>query len=153
VNASAGTTANRPAPVYLADLPETDVRGSFAKKVTTGEFRIMVNGVPSPNGLWMHPPTYGSSQVSYVLGKKYHTFKATAAINDSVKSTGAATGLIFKVRGDGKELWKSGQLKAKGASQQFTISVTDIDRLELEVHCPDSDSNAHAVWVEPQLWP
>jgi serine/threonine protein kinase len=148
-------------PVYLSDLPETDVRpdGSFGKKIRTGPFRIIVNGVPSPNGLWMHPPENRSSHVSYWLGKKYQTFKAAAAINDSVTPPdaetppGAATPLIFKVRGDGKDLWQSQPLQKKGSSQQFTVSVAGIDKLELEIHCPGSERSAHAVWVEPQLLP
>src|SRR5262249_48302215 len=55
----------RPGEVFLADLPETEVRvgwGSFEKGKG-----IIVNGAPSPNGLYMFPPTNGSSHVSYWL--------------------------------------------------------------------------------------
>jgi hypothetical protein len=88
--------------------------------------------------------------VSYALGKKYRTFKAAAAIHDSERT---GTALVFKVRGDGKDLWQSQPLQEKGSSQECSISVAGIDKLELEVHCPGDFGSAHAVWVEPRLLP
>jgi endo-alpha-N-acetylgalactosaminidase len=142
------------APAFLSDLPETDVRigwGTFGKHGTAYDNqRIIVKGVLSPNGLFMHPPSNGSAHVTYRLGKRYQTFKAAAAIMDTETP---ATALIFKVIGDGKDLWQSQPLKEKGASQQFTIPVAGIDKLELEVHCPGDYSCAVAVWLEPQVLP
>jgi serine/threonine protein kinase len=138
--------------VYLSDLPETEVRvgwGFYGKKGKIGEYqRVTVKGVPSPNGLYMVPPSDGASHVSYWLGKKYQTLQGTAAIHDGAKPV---TALIFKVRGNGKDLWQSQPLK--GSSQPFTVSVAGIDKLELEVHCQGNNGDAGAVWVEPQLLP
>src|SRR5262249_48092741 len=141
-----------PGRVFLYDLPETDVRNVHDNTVKQGH-RISVNGVPSPRGLWMVLRSNPSSYVSFSLGKKYQTLQATAAINDTTGPTGSQTALIFKVLGDGKVLWESKPLQKQGSSQSFTVSVAGVDKLELEVHCPGTPANAHAVWVEPQLLP
>jgi serine/threonine-protein kinase len=149
------STKQPPQPIFLADMPALDVRvgfGQFGKKGDLGyeNKRITIKGVPAGNGLSMHPPTKGASHVTYLLGKKYQTFKAAAAINDDATSHSALT---FKVIGDGKRLWQSRGLKDKGDSHSFVVSVDQVDKLELEVHCPGEYGMAHAVWVDPQLVP
>ncbi|MBL8795821.1 MAG: protein kinase [Planctomycetia bacterium] len=150
------TAVEPPKPVFLSDLPELDAKvghGKFAKKGELGydNRRIVVKGLPSENGLSMHPPANGFSTVSYPLSKKFQTFKATAAINDSVANS--ETALTFQVLGDGKLLWKSRPLKNKGDTQECPVSVASIDKLSREVRCPGGSGRAHAVWVDPQLLP
>ncbi len=150
------TVPQPPKAVFLSDLPELDVKvghGRFGKKGDLGyeDKRIVVKGLPSLNGLSMHPPANGAAAVSYLLAKKYQTFKGTAAINDDTANT--ETALTFKVLGDGKLLWQSRPLKNKGDVHECSISVKGIERLTLEVHCPGGSGRAHSVWAEPQLLP
>jgi serine/threonine protein kinase len=149
-----GSRTKEPEPGYLCDLPERDVAvgyGRFGKKgdLGYGNNRITFKGVPSPHGLSMHPPDRGSARVAYMLEKKYRTFRAMVAINDDIDSS--ETALVFKVSGDGKLLWQSKPLKKRGEGDECIVPVAMIERLELEVHCPGSSENAHAVWVEARL--
>jgi serine/threonine-protein kinase len=146
-------------PTYLSDLPEIDPSvgfGRFGKKGQLGfgerapeQERIQVKGVLSPNGLSMHPPPDGDSRTAYQLGKQYHSFQGTAAIDDSAASSGVH--LVFLVLGDGKELWQSKPLRQPGDKHECKVSVQAVERLELRVHCTGTHVCAHAVWLEPLL--
>jgi len=150
------TVPQLPKAVFLSDLPELDVKvghGRFGKRGDLGydDKRIVVKGMPSLNGLSIHPPANGAAAVSYLLGKKYRSLKGTAAINDDVANTEVA--LTFKVLGDGRLLWQSRPLKNKGDVHECNIAVANVERLTLEVHCPGGSGRAHSVWLEPQLLP
>jgi serine/threonine-protein kinase len=146
--------AQAPKPVYLSDLNETDVlvgHGQFGKNgdLGYGMRQIQVNGAPAPRGLSLHPPSFGSSRVSYPLDKRYAVFRTTAAINDT--SPGTVTPLTFMVLGDGKLLWKSKPLQRRGDAQECSVPVTGVERLQLMVQCPGPHGWAFAVWVDPHL--
>jgi serine/threonine protein kinase len=144
---------------YLSDLPEIDPSvgfGKFGKKGQLGfgerppeQDRIKVKGVPSPNGLSMHPPENGDSRTAYQIGRQYHSFQGTAAIDDSAGTSGAH--LVFLVLGDGKELWRSNPLRQPGEKHECKVSIQGVDRLELRVRCTGTHVCAHAVWLEPLL--
>ena len=97
----------------------------------------------------MHPPPDGDSRTAYQLGKQYHSFQGTAAIDDSAASSGVH--LVFLVLGDGKELWQSKPLRQPGDKHECKVSVQGVERLELRVHCTGTHVCAHAVWLEPLL--
>ncbi|MGD0089862.1 MAG: SUMF1/EgtB/PvdO family nonheme iron enzyme, partial [Planctomycetota bacterium] len=145
--------------VYLSDLPEQEVqvlnykgRTPWAKNGGAGEYPIVVNKVPSPKGLFMHPANESPSHVAYALDGKYQTFQASAAINDSAENK-TGTALTFKVVGDGRLLWASQPTKETGKAQDCRVDVGGVQKLELLVECPGHDEFAHAVWVEPRLTP
>jgi len=146
-------TAKGRGPDYLANWPEVEVsvgHGSLGKKgeLGYGDAKVLVNGFPSPNAVSMHPPANGMSRVQYYPGKSYSTFKGTAAINDT---GGSETGLLFKVVGDGKVLWESRPLKNKNETQDCTVPIAGVERLELQVECKGGHGGAHSVWLEPHL--
>ena len=93
----------------------------------------MVKGVPSPNGLSMHPPPDGDSRTAYQLGRQYQGFRGTAAIDDSAATRGVH--LVFLVLDDGKELWRSNPLRQPGDKHECKVSVQGVERLELRVRC------------------
>jgi WD40 repeat protein len=139
--------------VWLCDLPETDVKvgsGQFGKKGRAGfeDTPIELNGIPSPHGLGAHP----DSTVSYELGKKYRSFRAAAAINDSAPF-GAQRPIRFQVLADGHQIWKSNGIRRQSDCQPLLLDVTGVDRLNLKTfYDPDEQGNgnsAHAVWIEP----
>jgi tetratricopeptide (TPR) repeat protein len=139
---------------YLSDMAETEVRvghGKFGRKGDLGYLngRIDVCGKFSPHGLSMHPGTKTSSHVTYILNKAFSAFRATVALNDDVGR--CASPLIFKVRGDGKELWVSNPIASSKAPQDVQCDLNGVTKLELEIQCRGDDSFAHAVWAEPRV--
>jgi len=150
------TQPSIPKPLYLSNLNEGDAtvgRGQFGKAGSLGydNRRITVNGIVMAQGLSMHPPENGSSHARYALQGRFRTLAGSVAINDTGVGK-PAVGQIFVVRGDGRQLWESKPVRAKKDEQKFAIDVTGVHRLELEVRCPGSNANAHAVWCDPGLY-
>lgn len=141
--------------VFLDDLAEQAVsvgQGSLGKHGDAGYFppgKVKVRGVQPPHAVSMHPPTNGSSTVSYNLDGKYRTFTSIAAIMDDAKQMQSKA--AFHVWGDGKPLWTSRPLRAAGEFQECSIRVAGVRTLKLEVICTGPYNGTHAVWVAPML--
>jgi hypothetical protein len=140
--------------IWLSDLPEQDAHvgwGAFGKKGRGGfeDVPIALNGIPSPHGLGTHP----DATVTYRLDKKYRTFRATAAVNDSTPGFGHP--VLFSVEGDGKPIWESRDLQTAHACQPVALDITGVSRLTLKTaYDPHRDGNgnwAHVVWLEPYV--
>jgi hypothetical protein len=141
-------------------MQEFDVKAGpwpFGKRGKSGDSNartanIQVNGIPSPNGLGLHPPGGGYASVCYALGKQAQTFKGAVGFNDVTDPKFAVPAPItFRVFGDGRLLWESPVMKARGTTQDFQINVTGVSVLELRVEAKMTAFNSHAVWIEPHL--
>jgi len=76
--------------------------------------------------------------------KRYQTLQADAAINDSANhrdgqgnAVGSATALIFRVFGDGKELWHSKPLQRGGESEACSVDVSTVENWSWLSTVPD----------------
>jgi NPCBM/NEW2 domain/Domain of unknown function (DUF4034) len=140
--------------VWLCDLQETNVSvasGQFGKGLAgCAPGAIRINGTSSHHGLGMR----ADAHVEYALGKKYHTFRTSVAMNDSA-GTKAGRPVEFRVVGDGKELWKSYPFYQAGSGEPCLLDVTGVDVLRLEAQfVPNTTGNeetAHAAWIEPYV--
>ncbi len=140
--------------LYLCDMAETEVRvghGKFGKKGDLGYLngRIVVLGKLSTHGLSMHPAAKIPCHVTYILNKAFCTLRSAVALNDDMGTSGSP--VIFKVRGDGKDLWISKPMNTSRVPQDVLVDISGVVKLELEIQTGDSDSAAHAVWVEPRV--
>ena len=155
----AGALLSPDGKVYLSDMTPVSVStfhdGSWGFGINgdlgNHQDRITVNNVLSPHGLGVHPPSSGASTVVYRLDGKYSLLTGKGAINDNCSRS--TTALIFRINGDGNELWRGRPIQVRKAPQEFKIDVTGVNTLELVVDCPGSHDNAHAVWFEPALTP
>ncbi len=162
VATGAGVEATRPSRppemIYLSDLAEIEAqvsRGKLGKAGSLGfeDRRIMVKSLPSPKGLSAYPSRDTPGRVSYQLDRQYHVFKAMVATNDRGPRDPAADGaVVFRVLGDGQELWRSRPLQECGVSELCTVRVSGVERLELVVECfTKKPLRLYPVWVEPYL--
>jgi hypothetical protein len=135
---------------YLFFMTEEELK--LGARSFPTDIPIWVKGIPSPYGIWLHPGAGDFSHVAFRLGRRYRRFRGAAAIDDSARGQ-IGTALTFRISGDGRELWKSSELKEAGSSETFDADVAGVDKLELFVDCPGSHHYAHAVWVEPRLEP
>ncbi len=110
---------------------------------------IKVRGAEQKHALVMHPPANGSATASYNLDGKYRSFSAIAAIMDDAKQLQSA--VTFRVYGDGKQLWSSRPLHAASQFQEFSVRVSSVQSLKLEIICAGKNEGAHAVWVTPMV--
>ncbi|WP_254512403.1 NPCBM/NEW2 domain-containing protein [Anatilimnocola floriformis] len=140
--------------VFLSDLQEEAAEVGFGKFGKNGQFnekgtKITVDGKPYEHGLGMHPD---NASVDYRLDKKFETFRATVAINDSGK---ALRPVIFVVEGDGTKLWESRGLKAKASKADVVVNIKGVSRLCLRTFfLPNTEGRggaAHAVWLDPSV--
>src|SRR5262249_42454735 len=113
--------------VYLSDMQEFDSRKGpwdFGKNGLLGDperHPIVVNKKPYTKGLGMHPDSNHVVRVRYVLGKRAAIFRTAFALNDyHTPCTGWVT---FEVQGDGKPLWSSPPIQARGDIQNCRVDV------------------------------
>jgi hypothetical protein len=138
--------------VWLSDLPERNVKvgyGSFGKNGQAGfePGSFTTQDCSCEHGLGTH----ADSHVEYVLGKKYRTFRATAAMSDTSKP--GQRPIEFRVLGDGKQLWQSYGMHNPANAQPCLLDITGVDVLVLETrYRPGTQGDggwAHTVWVDP----
>ncbi len=149
---------------FLADMQESEVKvahpGWFSKEglVTILDARdrpMLIKGTRCPHSIYMHPPRDSFATAAFRLDKSYQRLKTEAAIpslEDYSRQGNPVTPLTFEVLGDGKSLWKSGELQTKEATESCDVSIKGVESLELRVYCPGADNWAIAAWIEPKLF-
>lgn len=148
--------------VYLDDLQETDFRvgfGDLGKHGSTGFpadhpiQSVVFRGAKATHALSVCPPGRSDSFVAYELGGKYKFFTAMAGIIDAERPErpAPASPVVFKVFGDGKQLWLSKPFARFSEGQDCQIDVTGVRELSLVATCTGSQSNCHAVWINPRV--
>jgi hypothetical protein len=91
---------------------------------------------------------YGHATSSYVfdLGNHWKTFKSNYGIQDNHEGS-----VVFVVRGDGKELFRS-RLITDHRLRQVEVDVTGVQRLVLMIEDGgNGNGNDWGVWIEPKL--
>ena len=112
-------------------------------------YQVSVRGVISPFGLSVEPPANGSSRVVYRLDGPYKKFQGSIGLNDVAGES--KTALVFRILGDGKELWKSQPVRTLRDGEDFEVDVSGVSELTLAVDCHGDNFAALAAWVEPRL--
>ena len=101
----------------------------------------------------MHGTTAGVSFVEYDLPpRKFLKLRGKVTINDTADDYRAIHGmkpLIFKIVGDGKEIWKSKPILKLCEIDAFEVELRGVRKLKLLVECSDDYSHAHALWIDP----
>ena len=68
-----------------------------------------------------------------------------------IPRSSTASPVMFRVLGDGRELWKSAPLQKQGKSTPLSVDVRGVRELRLETSCGDQDGRCHATWFLPRL--
>jgi hypothetical protein len=122
------STASAPsgAKVYLLDLKPGPIRGVVwtTGKYPAGEPIYWGAGLTTKSMIFQCNKTVRESSITFTLGHQYRRFVTTVASFDKNSPP-----WVFKVMGNGKELWKSDL--GKRDSQQCAIDVGGVDVLEL----------------------
>jgi hypothetical protein len=156
------TTAVAAKRLMLSDVLETDARGSFTamRRNLNWQYRpIKLAGKTYANGIavecWHEP-----CLVTYDLsGGQWNRLRATIGIEIDMPPQEITllnrwdTQVVFTVRGDGKELFKSGEFGVDSKPQNIEVDVTGVKSLELEVTNKARWHNAASSvdWAEVRL--
>jgi fibronectin type 3 domain-containing protein/regulation of enolase protein 1 (concanavalin A-like superfamily) len=106
---------------------------------------ITLNTVTYTKGLGVH----ATSDITYTLNGAYSTFQSDVGVDDE---TGAASGLFFRVYGDGVVLFDSLGMTQASATKSINVSVAGVTTLRLFVDDLDGDySFDHGDWANARL--
>lgn len=101
-----------------------------------------VDGMFFESGIYAHP----NSKYVFLLGKQWKELRFAFGLQD-----GKPGSVVFVVRGDGKELFRS-RTVVVGELLLKRISVSGVDELELSTEdAGDGWSNDWGLWIEPEL--
>jgi len=137
----------------LSDLTPTAQSGGSAlgvewpmqkdRNVVGGPMRLA--GRTIARGLGVH----GGTTLVYMLDGGYEKFSATVGIDDAIGRRGS---VVFRVLGDGKELFKTDVLRGGMPSVAVNVDVAGVKKLELFADPADGlDIGDHADWGEARL--
>ncbi|WP_370979598.1 NPCBM/NEW2 domain-containing protein [Agaribacterium sp. ZY112] len=90
--------------------------------------------------------THSNSVIRYKLPDQAQRFSFIAGIDDEVGKAGA---VVFVVRADNKEIWRSQRISGSGAAVSADLDVSGTNMLELKVLSVGSPNSDHANWVNP----
>lgn len=139
--------------VYLSDLKPTRVvhesrliRGQsvqFDRTAVGGP--IMLDGRYYDKGIGAH----SYSSLTYKLTESFEKFVARIGIDDSVRPRGS---VVFRVEGDGSELYQSNVLTGHAESEHVVLSISGVSELTLIVDYGDElDLADRANWAAARL--
>ncbi len=95
--------------------------------------------------------THAESFFHINLGGDAQKFSASVGVDDEV-NTNPASSVEFVVIGDGKELWKSGVMRAGEAAKDCDVNVAGVKKLTLKVgEADDGNSFDHADWADAKF--
>lgn len=148
---------------YLSDLPASGEDGAGSpfgddlglswphridRAVTGGA--LVAGGVAYGRGIGMHAPT----SVRWELDGKWSEVRGSVAVDDGalLNPEGARGSVLFRILGDGKELWASREARGGDAPQPFRVGqLSGISRLELVVDPRGDFAGDRADWLRPLL--
>lgn len=97
------------------------------------------------HGLGVH----GTTSVSYELDGRQSRLQATIGIDDSMGRRGS---VVFRVIGDGRELFKSDTLRGGGKPVDISVDISGVKLLELSTDAADGlDLGDHANWADLRM--
>lgn len=147
------SAAGKPVPATIAEttrlLPLSDAAPLSAKTGWGGvHFDRTNEGTPliGPDGLLAHGLyAHADSLFEYDLGGNWNSLTGLSCLLDGAHGSVEAT-----IKGDNRQLWKSGPLKP-GDSKSFTVDVKGVKTLRLEINGMKGISGAWGAWGEPVL--
>ncbi|MEI9863739.1 MAG: NPCBM/NEW2 domain-containing protein [Limisphaerales bacterium] len=95
--------------------------------------------------------THSVGELNINLAGAAKSFSASVGVDDEINGN-TASSIEFIVRGDGKVLWHSGVMRAGNAAKDFTVDLTGVKSLVLEVtDADDGESYDHADWADAKF--
>lgn len=103
---------------------------------------LEVSGTVYDKGLYAHSP----SRYVFPVAGQWKRFAATVGLQQGAHAQGSA---VFTVRGDGRELQRTGILRS-GEVRKIEVDLTGVQQLELLAEGGEGHShNSWAVWLDP----
>ena len=135
--------------VQLSSLDLSQIHQGWGKAMkdrSVTDTPLSIAGIAYPRGIGTH----ANSTFKVRLFGKATRFHSFCGVDDNAKSGRAS--VIFKVVGDGKELWKSPKLTWKTPAVEVNVSLKGVKSLSLEVgDAGDGVDYDHGDWADPTI--
>lgn len=133
----------------VADLDLSNIRqgwGSPVRNRSVTDTPISINGRSFDRGLGTHAVSSFRIRVDGMASR----FHAVCGVDDNAKSPKAS--VVFRVLGDGKELWKSPKMSWKGDAVEAKVPLKGVKILNLVVDdAGDGIDFDHGDWAEARI--
>ncbi|NLE35274.1 MAG: hypothetical protein GX622_09235 [Bacteroidales bacterium] len=132
-----------PGEVSLSDMSWTGHRSWFS-------WPVIVGGRRYPDSFGMS----GGTVRKYEIGGVFSSLSASVAVDDNIRRARPGQTVVFVIRGDGRELWRSTPVGADDPTTAFEVSLEGVKELELAVESGDGESRfggLPADWIKPVL--
>ncbi|MHC1730623.1 MAG: NPCBM/NEW2 domain-containing protein [Bacteroidales bacterium] len=132
-----------PGEVSLAEMSFTGGMSRFSWPVTVDSVRYTGSFGMS-----------GGAVRKYDIGRVFNSFSASVAIDDNIRRARPGQTVVFVVRGDGTELWRSTAMGPDDPNANFEVPVAGVKELELAVESSEGESRfggLPADWIKPVL--
>lgn len=126
------------------------LRGNISKQLALDGRPVEVQGSAVEDGLFAHAP---SRLVFDLKGKGYKALRGSVAIADR-HVDGYNGSVMFRILGDGKEIWKSetiGPDKGSKPTAKYEVNIDGVSELELVVDDLGYYGYDASVWIAPEL--
>jgi alpha-galactosidase len=134
-------------PILLDDLDLAGMAqgwGSPQASASVSGAPLRVAGESFDSGVGTHAP----AAWKLPLAGKATEFRGKVGVQEYVNNPGVGS-VEFIVRGDGRELWRSGVMRGKDSAKDVRVSLAGVKELTLEVtDGGDGNSSDHADWLE-----
>ena len=111
-------------------------------RVPSRDLILKAGGKIYSHGLFAHAP----AEHVYKLAKDWSKLTGFCGVADSARGT-----VVFIIKGDGKELWRSRRMKAP-AIAKYSVDLSGVSELSLEVQdAGDGNRSDWGLWLEPIL--
>jgi NPCBM/NEW2 domain/Melibiase len=138
----------QPPEVFLSDLDPVRLTPGWRQPELNRNFNsggLSIGGRRFEKGIGM--PT--NSEIEFELNGTYENFVALVGVDDEFNNNEAKA--EFFVLGDGKELWKSEELKKGDGTKAVKVDVKNVKRLMLRVRRVGEGGRIYADWVDARL--
>jgi hypothetical protein len=93
--------------------------------------------------------SFVNSEIEFDLKGIYENFSALVGVDSSASDSATAE---FLVIGDGRELWRSGEMKKSDEPKPVDVKITGVNKLVLRTTgAGDKRNRAQADWAEPKV--
>jgi hypothetical protein len=143
--------------MFLADLPEPDVKGVFNNFFSTngtlgGPFEVA--GKTFPKAITALPESYSASTVAYRLPVGAVRMRGRVGIftpQHAKPKDQPAAPLTFQIVADGEVVWTSPPLQRRDDMAAFDVAIRNASRVELRTKCTGHNNNGWGAWLDPTI--
>jgi hypothetical protein len=142
-------------PLGKLEAAETsNAAGPFCRKGRVNAIAYTVQAREWPTALYLPPTGKGPSIIRYDLPGKHRRLQGKVGVftmPDSPPTRQPGSPIVFRIVGDGRQLWQSPPLAKRDQMARYSVDISDVITLELHTETNGSAFMAWGAWLDPEL--